>query len=191
MMKVSIGFAALAAVALLAGCSRGAPESNEANGSASNAAAEAPANSSAAEEPAEESNASAAESTARPDRPLPDFASFEMSEAQRDSRFSRTYASCMDSAGSTADYRDCSSAEFRRVEREMERALAAAEEGMSESGREQLRADQQRWRAGLPAFCQSELEEEGAEGGSMDLLTLDNCSLTQAVRRTLWLESLR
>ncbi len=190
---VSRGIIGLAAAGLLAACSGQSGNAVEANNSVSNNSVSNTAEAEA--EPQQESGNTADDerraAEERPERPLPDYAAFRMSEAEREARLSGTYNSCMEQAGTTADYRTCSSAEFTRIERGMERALEQAEEGLSESGRERLRSDQRRWREGLPDLCQRELEEEGAEGGSMDLLTLDNCSLREAVRRTLWLESLR
>lgn len=184
-MRHSKRLIALAAAGLLAACSGAGEAPTAAGNQGGNLAEERP-------EP-ETANRLAAEprqAEQRPERPLPDYAAFQMSDAQRDARLSRTYNDCMGAASSTADYRSCSSAEFERIEALMRRALAQAEANVSEGDRERFRSEQRRWREGLPDLCQRELEEEGAEGGSMDLLTLDNCSLRELVRRTSWLESL-
>lgn len=177
----------LAAAGLLAACSGSGGEAAEAsNGTANTAAAPAEPQAAEREAPAEERS----EAGERPERPLPDYAAFRVGDTEREARLSRAYDSCMEQAGTTADYRRCSSAEFTRAAREMDRALGQAEVSLSTSGRERLRSDQRRWREGLSDFCRRELEEEGAEGGSMDLLTLDSCSLREVIRRTLWLENL-
>jgi uncharacterized protein YecT (DUF1311 family) len=186
-MSITKPLAALAALGLIAGCAAEGAGDGEANNRVANTAAEAPA--AKADEPREEAIEARAEE--RQDRPLPDYVAFRISDSERDARLSSTYNDCMQAAGSTADYRECSSAEFRRIEVQMEQALTRVEGTLSGPSRERLRSEQQRWRSGIGDLCRRELEEEGGEGGTMDLLTLDSCSLREVVRRTLWLESLR
>jgi len=120
------------------------------------------------------------------------YAGFTVSEGDRDARLSQEYQGCMDRAQGTVDMRRCAAGEHQRLTRLMDSTFRNAVGRLSQpSARDRLRADQTRWQQGLHDHCRRELRESGEEGGSMGLLVLDGCALSELIRRTLWLEQHR
>jgi uncharacterized protein YecT (DUF1311 family) len=124
------------------------------------------------------------------------YPSFKLSTAESEQRESKVYARCLDrSGGVTIHMRNCSAAEAERLDALLNstyrRALARLP---TEAAREELRAQQRQWLKTRYDHCDKELEEAGEGGpnsGTMALLILDGCGLSEDDRRIAWLERYR
>jgi len=91
------------------------------------------------------------------------------------------------SGGVTANMRDCSYAESQRLDLLLNATYRAALGRLPTMARRlELRQLQRRWLATRYRVCEREAREEG--GGTLGLLMLDGCALSEDARRIIWLE---
>jgi uncharacterized protein YecT (DUF1311 family) len=119
------------------------------------------------------------------------FEQFLADPARIEARYSPEFRTCMRlTGGVTAAMRDCAAQEGARLDRSLERALAAALARLGdERRRAALRDDQQAWAGFRQAHCSAEMNQTGM--GTAALIVGDSCHLQQTIRRTLWLETQR
>ena len=99
------------------------------------------------------------------------------------------------SGGVTINMRNCSAAEHERLDALLNSTYQSALTRLpSDAAREQLRAQQRHWLKTRYDHCDERLEEAGEGGphsGTMALLILDACGLSEMDRRIAWLERYR
>ena len=119
---------------------------------------------------------------------VPAYERFRASDAETERVISDDYRHCMDASGGvTANMRDCSEAEGRRLNTRLTTAYRAAMARLpTASARARLRALERRWVATRYRHCDREARSEG--GGTMALLIMDSCATDEDVRRIVWLE---
>jgi uncharacterized protein YecT (DUF1311 family) len=124
------------------------------------------------------------------------YAKFKLTAAEQEQREGKAFVACMEkSGGVTVNMRDCSEAEGKRLDALLNSTYQSALARLpSDAAREQLRAQQRRWLETRYDHCDQELEEAGEGGphrGTMALLILDDCGLSEDQRRIAWLERYR
>lgn len=115
------------------------------------------------------------------------YSSFRASDADFERVVSVEYKKCEgEAAGVTAEMRDCSAAEFDRLDAQLNDEYREAMLRSRPSERAMLRQLQRRWLATRWRECDLAMAKE--EGGTLALLIGDGCRLTEMARRILWLE---
>jgi uncharacterized protein YecT (DUF1311 family) len=112
---------------------------------------------------------------------------FRISDAESDRLVSPDYRRCMDSSGGvTSNMRDCSYAEWQRLDVRLNHAYRAAMVRLaSRTARDRLRTLERRWLATRYRRCDRDARHVG---GTLGIVTSDACSLDENIRRILWLE---
>lgn len=99
-------------------------------------------------------------------------------------RFSATYRTCMAKAsGVTVAMRDCSSAEYARLDSELNRRYRKLVTSLPRAQATALRNAQRRWIVERDRTCARAGAEE--EGGTLALIITDRCYLDQVHERVL------
>jgi uncharacterized protein YecT (DUF1311 family) len=117
------------------------------------------------------------------------YARYRPSDSTIAGAHSPAYRQCMSRAGGiTSNMRECSAAEFRRVDTRLNANYRSVMGRLSAPQQQQLRASQRRWLANRWTDCEN---SPALEGGTLDLIIIDACTLDELTRRTLWLGQLR
>lgn len=113
---------------------------------------------------------------------------FRISDAESERITSADYDRCMDgSGGVTANMRDCSEAEGRRLDVRLDGAYRSAMARLpAASARARLRALERRWVTTRYRHCDRDARSE--RGGTLWLIIMDACAIDEDVRRIVWLE---
>lgn len=114
------------------------------------------------------------------------YAGFRISESDADRYLSRAWQVCIDGAVSTVDMRDCSAAEYRRLDRRLNQVYRDRMTRLAAPARIRLRDAQRGWLRVRFDHC-----SDGATGGTADLLNSDGCVQREVIRRIAWLERYR
>ncbi|QPQ54474.1 DUF1311 domain-containing protein [Allosphingosinicella flava] len=119
---------------------------------------------------------------------LADYRSFSVTEKQVSGETSQVFKDCLDSAVTTTGaYASCYYAEYEDQTSALEEALSEAIERLPDAAsKNALRRDQAAWLKNREVYCEKKVEPF-LEGGSIDIITRQDCALTEIVRRTLWL----
>jgi uncharacterized protein YecT (DUF1311 family) len=119
---------------------------------------------------------------------VPRYERFRLPDGAIERMIGAAYQSCMDASGGvTSAMRDCAAAEHERLDVRLNAAYRAALARLpNQAARTRLRNLERRWLATRWAGCEREARAEG--GGTMALLILDSCALSEMVRRIAWLE---
>jgi uncharacterized protein YecT (DUF1311 family) len=116
------------------------------------------------------------------------YARFHPTETAQDRARSPAFRRCIRASGGvTVNMRDCSAAEYDRVDVRLNDNYRRIMRRLPQSGQQQLRASQRRWLTSRWNHCDNDPQ---LEGGTMDLIIRDSCTLTELIRRTLWLGQL-
>jgi uncharacterized protein YecT (DUF1311 family) len=117
------------------------------------------------------------------------YARFRPSGNAIDAAHSPMLRRCMnDSGGITVNMRDCSAAEYDRVDVRLNANYRQAMARLSAARQQQLRASQRRWLQVRWQRCDNDPE---IDGGTLGLIVRDGCVLNELTRRTLWLAQVR
>lgn len=117
----------------------------------------------------------------------PDYGSFKISDADFDRVTSHEYRKCLDeSGGVTARMRDCSAAEFTRLDRALNIAYRDTLARLDPNGKAKLRVAERIWLNTRWNECDRQSAKEG--GGTLALLIADSCGISEMARRTVWLQ---
>jgi len=107
-----------------------------------------------------------------------------------DRLYSKTYDDCMDAAGgSTMPMRDCIGAEYEGWDKQLNAVYQALIAARAAPDRIKLRDDERAWLKRTKAKCDHAGDDE--EGGSLQLVEIDQCNLDQTILRTTYLRGLR
>ncbi len=113
------------------------------------------------------------------------YARYRPGENALDAIKSTAFRACMRrSGGTTVDMRDCSAQEYERVDAQLNANYRRVMGRLPQSQQQLLRASQRRWLANRWNVCEDLPEYEG---GTLDLIIRDGCTLNELIRRTLWL----
>ena len=116
------------------------------------------------------------------------YAAFKPSDRQVEAFQSPAFKRCVDrSGGVTSNMRDCSEAEGKRVDGLLNTEYRLALRRLSRPQQVKLRALERTWIKNRYAHCSEAAKSH--EGGTIWLLIMDDCGLTEDIRRTLWLRS--
>jgi uncharacterized protein YecT (DUF1311 family) len=117
----------------------------------------------------------------------PSYERFRLTDAVDEGMTSPEYDRCLEaSEGITINMRDCASAEQDRLDIRLNAAYRTAMARLpNQAARNRLRDLERRWLATRWNECHREADEET---GTMGLLMLDGCELSEMERRIVWLE---
>lgn len=108
-------------------------------------------------------------------------------EGNDDTFLSDEYEQCMDASGGvTSSMRECSSAEYQRLDARMERAYSSLSVRLSPRDLRELKRSQRRWRREYRQRCDDEAAIETP--GTLALVMYDGCVLAELSTRIQWLE---
>lgn len=111
-------------------------------------------------------------------------------DAEVEARYTRAFARCMDqSGGVTINMRDCSAAEMAIQDERLNRTYRTLMRRLNSTQRAALRASERQWIASRERECDEHANFDG--GGTIALLILDSCWLSETIGRTIWLERYR
>ncbi len=114
-----------------------------------------------------------------------DYARYRPSEAALGAAQSPALNQCMRrSGGVTVAMRECSSAEYRRMDARLNANYQRVMGRLPQAQQQRLRASQRRWLQTRWNHCDNHPD---LEGGTLDLIIRDSCTLDELTRRTLWL----
>ena len=102
--------------------------------------------------------------------------------------FSPAYQKCMDAGTTTVAMLDCGTAEYRKLDAQLNAAYRKALDGLATEQRVLLRDTQRAWLAHRDASC-SFMSRLG-DRGTMASLSDQSCLLSQTAERTKWLDEL-
>ncbi|MEG3174700.1 lysozyme inhibitor LprI family protein [Sphingomonas sp. RB3P16] len=115
------------------------------------------------------------------------------SEAQVEARYTKAYHACFktgDAArGVTSAMLDCNSLEIDRQDGVLNRTYRATMARLPKARQTQLRTSERAWIKRSDAHCVAVGNEAG--GGSAAGLASNSCTLSEIVKRTMWLERYR
>lgn len=117
------------------------------------------------------------------------YAAFRLSDVQEEGYLSAAGSACLNAAIATSDMRDCSAAEYDRLDGRLNRAYGAAMARRGPAARAALRGEQRAWLRTRWAACRR-AQLQGS-GGTADLLNYDGCIQSELIRRIAWLERRR
>jgi uncharacterized protein YecT (DUF1311 family) len=114
-----------------------------------------------------------------------DYARFRPNEQAVMAAHSLEMRRCMNASGGvTVAMRDCSAAEYDRVDSRLNANYRRVMARLPQARAGALRASQRRWLQTRWTRCDNDPD---LEGGTLDLIIRDSCVLTELTRRTLWL----
>jgi uncharacterized protein YecT (DUF1311 family) len=117
---------------------------------------------------------------------LPNYANSRPSDEVIETFRSGTFKRCMDRTGGvTSRMRDCYEAEGKRIDALLNTEYRLALRRLDRSRQATLRGLERRWIKNRYAHCAEAAKSE--EGGTIWLLMMDDCGLSEDIRRTLWL----
>jgi len=110
-------------------------------------------------------------------------------EPKVDRNYSKTYNGCMDAAGgSTMPMRDCIGAEHDAWDKKLNLTYQALIAARNSPEKLKLRDDERAWLKRTQTKCDHAGDDE--QGGSLQLVEIDQCNLDQTILRTLYLRGL-
>ena len=116
------------------------------------------------------------------------YARFHPSETALERALSPAFRQCIGSSGGvTVTMRDCAAAEYARIDLRLNANDRRIMRRLPQAGQQRLRASQRLWLSNRWHHCDNDPQ---LEGGTMDLIIRDSCTLTELTRRTLWLGQL-
>ena len=120
-----------------------------------------------------------------PTSPVP-YSSFQISDAEFERVVSPDYKACLASSGGvTVQMRDCSAAEFGRLDAKLNAEYRSAMSRLQQNVRLKLRQFERDWLKVRWRECDRKMAEE--DGGTLALVISDGCRLSEIARRTVWL----
>jgi uncharacterized protein YecT (DUF1311 family) len=118
------------------------------------------------------------------------YADFVLTEPTAERAQSKTYTDCLDeSGGVTVSMRECIGAEFQRIDKRLNASYKTTMQRLSNQSRMRLRSEERAWLKTRLDTCERDLAD--AEGGTLWLIEMDACALTEHIRRTVWVENYR
>ena len=115
------------------------------------------------------------------------YGSFKLSDAEFERATSHEYRECLDkNGGVTASMRDCSSAEFARLDRALNTAYKDAMARLGPDGKGKLRDAERTWLKVRWRECDRQAARE--DGGTLAVLVADGCGIAEMARRIVWLQ---
>jgi uncharacterized protein YecT (DUF1311 family) len=119
-----------------------------------------------------------------------DYRGFRLTEAQEKSLDSPADNRCLDrSGGVTIDMRNCAAAEMDRLDVRLNQSYRAAISRLpNHAAKRGLRDLQRRWLATRWDACHRRIDEDPEMGGTLGLVVLDACEISEVQRRIVWLE---
>jgi uncharacterized protein YecT (DUF1311 family) len=119
---------------------------------------------------------------------IPNYAAFRFSDKTIDAFQSGAFKRCMDrSGGVTSNMRDCSEVEGKRIDALLNQEYRGAMARLMPAKRIVLRNQQRQWLKTRDQECLRKAKPD--EGGTIWLLIMDDCGLSEDIRRTLWLRT--
>lgn len=106
-------------------------------------------------------------------------------EPEVSDRYTDAYDACFEAAESTADYIQCSGAEYERQDAALNAAYRKAMAGLTPGQKDKLQAAQRAWIAFRDAKCRS---LEDPDWGSMSRMFANHCMVDETIERTVELE---
>lgn len=115
------------------------------------------------------------------------------SEAQVEARYTKAYHTCFTTGeaarGVTSAMLDCNSLEIDRQDDTLNRTYRAVMARMPKAKQTKLRSSERAWIKSSDARCVAVGNDAG--GGSAAGLAFSSCTLSEIVKRTMWLERYR
>jgi uncharacterized protein YecT (DUF1311 family) len=120
-----------------------------------------------------------------------DYSRFQLTAAQERAFDSPPYNRCLDSSGGvTIHMRNCAAAELDRLDVRLNQSYRAAISRLpNRATKIGLRNLQRRWLRTRWEACHRQVDEDPAMGGTLGLIVLDGCEISEVQRRIGWLEA--